>query len=176
MRWSEIYERLTEDRNDQQAWNMLESGIRSWARADLWQRGWTLVDDVVAETASDAVLSLRKARGADTFAGFVRGHYLNVRRRALGRVLIPTTSLDGVDPPAWVDEEPDAAQLRVLEACLEALPQRERAAVRLRYFEQAAAERIAAELAVSPGNARRIVFNGLARLRECVRTALPAVA
>jgi len=67
---------------------MLESGIRSWARAELWQRGWTVVDDVVAETAAEVVLAMRKARGADTFGGFVRGHYLNVRRRALGRALV----------------------------------------------------------------------------------------
>jgi RNA polymerase sigma factor (sigma-70 family) len=176
MRWAEIYERLAHDRDSQRAWEMLDAGIRVWARADLWQRGWTVVDDVVAETSTDVVLAIHKARTAETFAGFVRGHYLNVRRRAFAPAPMSTTSLQGIDPPAPASEYAEAPEWRVLDQCLDALPDREREAVRLRYFEEAGAERIAAALAVTPGNARRIVFNGLAKLRQCARAALAAFA
>lgn len=153
---------------------MLDAGVRAWARADLWNRGWTAVDDAVAESCADVVLAIEKARGAHTFAGFVRGVYLNVRRRAIAAARAPVTTLEGVDPPALPEEPIDVTEWRVLDGCLEALPDREREAVRLRYFEGAAAERIATTLAVTPGNARRIVFNGLAKVRRCAKEALRA--
>jgi RNA polymerase sigma factor (sigma-70 family) len=174
MDWAEIYLRLKRNRNDQTAWDGLEAGVRAWARPDLWNRGWALVDDVVAETSAEALLALERARGAETFAGFVRGHYLNVRRRTLVARQAAVTSLEGVDPPATTERSVEPPEWRVLDACLETLPAREREAVRLRYYEDAAAERIAAALAVTPGNARRIVFNGLARLRRCASQTLPA--
>jgi len=176
MDWAESYHRLKRNRNDQDAWDRLDAGIRAWARPDLWNRGRAVVDDVVAETSAEVVLSLDRARGAETFAGFVRGHYLNVRRRALVAVQVAVTSLEGVDPPASTERSIEPPEWRILDDCLEALPHREREAVRLRYLEGAAAERIAAALAVSPGNARRIVFNGLAKLRRCARQALTAPA
>jgi RNA polymerase sigma factor (sigma-70 family) len=176
MLWPDIYQRLRRDPNDQAAWDMLDAGVRAWARPDLWNRGWTAVDDTVAEVCSEAVLSLDKARGGETFAGFVRGIYLNVRRRTLVAARANIASLDGVDPPAAPDEPFDDTSWNVLDECLSALPAREREAVRLRYFQQAATERIAATLDVTPVNARRIVFNGLAKLRRCAKEALSRVA
>lgn len=172
MLWTEIYQRLHRDRDDQLTWDRLDAAVRSWARPDLWNRGWTVVDDVVAETCAEVVMALHKARGAETFAGFVRGHYLNVRRRFIVARQALATPLDGFDPPAATEETVESPQLRVLETCLETLPERERQAIRLRYFEEAAAERIAEVPGVTPGNARRIVFNGLARLRRCAAQSL----
>jgi RNA polymerase sigma factor (sigma-70 family) len=176
MDWTEIYRRLRRNRNDPEAWGRLEARIRAWARPELWNRGWAVVDDVVAEASAEVVLAIEKARGAETFAGFVRGHYLNVRRRVLVARQVAVTSLEGVDPPAPAQRPAEPPEWRILDACLEALPERERRAVRLRYFEGAAAERIAAALSVSTGNARRIVFNGLAKLRRCASQALAAPA
>src|SRR5262245_39730652 len=133
MDWAEIYHRLKRNRNDRAAWDGLEAGIRAWARPDLWNRGWALVDDVVAETSAEALLALERARGAETFAGFVRGHYLNVRRRTLVVRQMAVTSLEGVDPPAATDHAVEPPEWRVLDSCLEALPAREREAVRQRY-------------------------------------------
>jgi RNA polymerase sigma factor (sigma-70 family) len=59
----------------------------------------------------------------------------------------------------------------VLGNCLERLPERDRRAVELRYFQDARTEHIARELQVSPVNARRIVFNGVNRLRKCAQAA-----
>jgi RNA polymerase sigma factor (sigma-70 family) len=167
--WAGLYRRLARDRNDQHGWDTLEASVRAWAQQDLWQRGWTVVDDAVAESCADVVLGLEKARGPETFAGFVRGQYLNVRRRVLQRLRLPVTSLPQLDPPALDDGVLDERRWRALDDCLAMLPTRDREAVRLRYFAQATAERIAAALGVRPGNARRIVFNGVARLRRCLQ-------
>ncbi len=66
MRWADIYHGLRHDPNDQRAWDQLEAGIRAWARPDLWNRGWTVVDDVVAEACTEVVLALDKAHSAGT--------------------------------------------------------------------------------------------------------------
>ena len=66
----------------------------------------------------------------------------------------------------------DDPRFAVLDACLERLPERDRRAVELRYFAKARAEQIAQELRVSEGNARRIVFNGVNRLRKCAQAAI----
>jgi len=177
MEWAEIYRRLRRRLDDAEAWTALEEKVRRWARRDLWMRGAEVVDDVVADTCSDAVMGLAAARGAETFAGFVGGQYLNARRRAL-RALARTQSLGDMDPPEPVGEEgPDEEELAILRRCLAALPERERRALELRWLEEPPVpyDTLATALAVTGGNARRIVFNALARLRRCVQESLRAL-
>lgn len=175
MEWSEIYRRLRRRLDDGEAWTALEEKVRRWVRRDLWTRGSEVVDDVVADTCSDAVMGLAAARGPDTFAGFVSGHYLNARRRALS-ALARTQPLEGIDPPAPEAEEgPDEEELAILRRCLGALPERERRAVELRFFEEAPYDQVSGDLGVTGGNARRIVFNALARLRRCAHESLRAL-
>src|SRR5688572_3818684 len=97
MDWAELYRRLECDKNDATAWEALELRVRAWARPDLWPRGWHMVEDAVADTCSTVVLGLGKAYGAASFAGFVKGHYLNVRRRLLAVSVVTTVSIDGAD-------------------------------------------------------------------------------
>jgi RNA polymerase sigma factor (sigma-70 family) len=173
--WPDIYARLKHDSEDARAWDALESNVRGWARPELWQHGWHVVDDVVADTCSTVVLSLGRARGGETFSKFAYGHFLNVRRRVLS-ARRPQFSLDGVDPPAPTEGADGDERLGVLRACLETLPSRERQALELRYFEECSSKQIAVALGVTIGNARRIVFNGLAHLRQCVgRSSSPVV-
>lgn len=164
MEWAEIYQALARERGDPEAWEALVRHVQAWAQRSLGGRGQHVVDDTVADTCSRVVLDFERARGPETFAGFVYGHFMNVRTRALqGPVVFP---LEGVDLPDESADDPDADVVEQLEAWLRALPERERRALELRYFERASAQRIAAELALTPGNARRVVFNGLARLRR----------
>lgn len=173
MDWPEIYRRLQRDRNDPLAWDGLEQRVRPWARSALWSRGWHLVDDAVADTCSTVAVSLEKARGAETFAGFVLGHFFNVRNKILASPQSTDLGDDHDELPAPPIDEPTSDERALLQHCLEQLPLRERRAVELRYFEEAAAARIAALLDVTEGNARRIVFNGLAHLRQCVERHWP---
>jgi RNA polymerase sigma factor (sigma-70 family) len=75
--------------------------------------------------------------------------------------------VDRADEPTEAD--PDPGLLRLLRRALNELPDRERRAVELRYFEQMPALRIAVELGVTEGNARRVVFNGIQHLRSKLR-------
>ena len=169
MEWECIYARLVCDAEDAAAWQALARRVECWARAVFRGRGHQVTEDVVAETCASVALGLDSARGADTFAGFVYGHFLNARRRMLRVEFLSqrSESLDDMDLAADAvedDQQPDAVV--ELRRALEFLPDRERRAIRLRYFSELPAVAIAAELGVTDGNARRIVFNGLRRLRR----------
>jgi RNA polymerase sigma factor (sigma-70 family) len=168
MHWEEIYNRLAGDREDAQAWKALQQRVRAWARANLRGRGSDLVEDVVADVCASVAVAFDRAHGARTFHGFVLGHCLNVRRELLRRRRGALVSLEGVDVPAPEAEQDlfDQRDLEWLTGALHTLPDRERRAVGLRYFEQASGAQIAQALGVTEVNARRIVFNGLRHLRQ----------
>ena len=171
MDWAEIYTRLSADRNDPEAWADLESRVTPWARRSLWQRGWHVIEDAVADTCSTVVMSLDKARGAETFSGFVYGYFLNVRRRMLQEPIVQPVP---DDTSSQAEEGPAEDELDLLRRCLDELSARERHAVELRYFEEATAEEIASALGVSEVNARQVVFRGLGRLRDCAKREWPS--
>jgi RNA polymerase sigma factor (sigma-70 family) len=171
--WAWIYAELWRDPNAAIAWAALEEAVGRWARRDLADHGAAVVADAVADVCATVVVHLARARGAETFGGFVYGHFLNARKRALRQARAVAPLDEGLPAPEAADG-PTADELALLRRCLEELPARERRAVELRYFEDAPASRIAAALGVTDGNARRVVFNGLARLRACAARAWPA--
>jgi RNA polymerase sigma factor (sigma-70 family) len=168
--WRELHVCLRRDRNDPLAYNALARRIHPTAQRDLWPYGWHVIEDAVADTCTEVILSLERARGAETFAGFVYGHYLNVRRRIIRDVRqhpVPMhEEIERILASSEPDGDPTPDQVVALRSGLAQLPSRERRAVELRYLEKASSAQIAAELAVTEGNARRIVFSGLARLRK----------
>ena len=172
LEWPEIYERLQSDREDFEAHSALTSRVHGIARAALRQYGWQLVEDVVADTCSAVVMSLQKARGADTFKGFVIGIYLNTRRFYLDHWSASGT-LEAIDLPAAAEPRPDHDALALLQECVGELPPRERTAILLRFFEDAPYSRIAEALKVTQNNARQIVHVAKARLTECARRVWP---
>lgn len=169
MDWPEIYRRLMSDRNDFLAWEALEHRVRGWARGALWQRGWHIVEEAVADTCAEVAIRCENARGPDTFSGFAYGQFLNVRQRLLQRLREPVLPLGESSPALAFEEGPSAEERDVLRNCLGTLPLRARRAVALRYFEDASDEVMAGALGVTKGNARQIVFTAMAALRRCVR-------
>ena len=169
MSWATLYIRLRQDANDSEAWGALQDGVRRWAQAALWQRGWHVVEDAVADTCSTVVVNIDRARGPETFSGFAYGHYLNVRRRLIG-AQHDDASLDADDVPASDDIEtgPDDREIGLLKLCLSELPERERTAVDLRYWKEAPSNQLAETLGVTATNARQLLFRALAKLRRCV--------
>lgn len=177
MDWPTIYTRLQADPNDQPAWEALTLRVRARAVGELGLLGEDAVEDAVADTCTSVVLDLASARGAATFKGFVLGKYLNARKAAIKLASLRRASLDeAVDLPSPPERDGDDPRYLVLDRCLERLPERDRRAVELRYFAEARAEQIAWELGVSEGNARRIVFNGVNRLRKCAQAAVGPLA
>jgi RNA polymerase sigma-70 factor, ECF subfamily len=175
--WATICIRLRLDQNDQDAWAALESRVRAWAYDWLRGRNREIVEDAIADMCTSIVLDLEAARGPETFRGFVIGKCRNVAKGAIRlaeRSSIPLGEV--VELPARADSDAEDPRFSVLDRCLERLPHRDRRAVELRYFAEARAEQIARELQVSEGNARRIVFNGVNRLRKCAQAAVGSLA
>ena len=173
MDWATICTRLRFDANDQAAWDALEARVRAWALGRLRGLSSEIVEDAVADMCASVVMDLAAARGPDTFKGFVLGKCLNVAKGAYRLAEQERVSLDRAVELADVPSEAaDDPRFAVLDHCLERLPERDRRAVELRYFAKARAEQIARELRVSEGNARRIVFNGVNRLRKCAQAAV----
>jgi RNA polymerase sigma factor (sigma-70 family) len=174
MDWECIYLRLAADRDDALAWRALERRVEAWARAVFASRPHHLIGEAVVDTCAAIALGIEAARGAETFAGFAYGHFLNARRRLLRGLQAGNVPIDGIDLAAPAEDDGlDAAALAHLRSAVAGLPPRERAAVTLRYFEDLPSARIAAELGVSNINARRIVCNGLRRLRAQLRDPDP---
>jgi RNA polymerase sigma factor (sigma-70 family) len=149
----------------------LFEGVAAWARRDIANASDR--DDAVAEACIGAVLGLDKAYGATTFVGFVRGHYLNARRRVSQRTAWPSVPLDSIDVPAPQPDEVSPDELSLLERCLAQLSARMRRAVELRYLQGATTQDIAQELGVSISNARQLVSRGLVALEHCARATWP---
>jgi RNA polymerase sigma factor (sigma-70 family) len=171
--WATICTRLRCDANDQHAWDALEARVRGWAFVRLRGLAAEIVEDAVADTCASVVMDLPAARNPDTFRGFVLGKYLNVAKGAFRLAELEHVAIDRAHDLAATPSESTAdPRFAVLDACLEGLPERDRRAVELRYFAKARAEQIAQELRVSEGNARRIVFNGVNRLRKCAQAAV----
>jgi RNA polymerase sigma factor (sigma-70 family) len=173
--WPEIYHRLAADRADSPAWNALALQVRRWAERDARWNGAEEVEDAIAEVCVKAVVEFDRARGPETFIGFVYGQYLNLRPGTWRRPDPPEPPNPRPPDDAWDDEAAAQSGMVVgrLKTCFGELPALERRAIELRYFEGASGERIASELGLSIEDLRRVVFNGLARLRECCGWARP---
>ncbi|MCC7371027.1 MAG: sigma-70 family RNA polymerase sigma factor [Chloroflexi bacterium] len=174
MDWATICTRLQQDANDQAAWDALVVRVRALAYGKLSGRPPDLIEDAVADVCAGVVLDIESARSPQTFKGFVIGKYLNVSKgvlRTVGESRVPLDAAPELAAPG-APESADDLRFVVLDRCLEGLPARDRQAVELRYFSEAKAEQIAQVLRVSEVNARRIVFNGVNRLRKCAQAAV----
>ena len=113
------------------------------------------------------VMTFDRARGADSFRGFVLGHRFNIRRRVRSAVRAPLVDLETVASALSVTpDQPDSTDIERLGDALVALPVREYHAISLQYFEDLRCEQVARELGVTPVNARQIVWQALRRLRR----------
>jgi RNA polymerase sigma factor (sigma-70 family) len=175
--WAEIFEWLQRDPNDLPAWEALRVHVRHWAQADLWRRGEAAVEEAVADTCARVGIALRTARGAETFGGFVKAQYLAARRdvlkflgqspRVLNSNLLPDPPDEGATVEELVVERPYRRQ--VLQRCLGRLPERERTAIELLYFQESGIAGVAATLGVTRLNARQILWQARTRLRDCLQ-------
>ena len=166
MEWEQIYDCLVLDREDCTAWTALQRRVRIWLLADGF-RAHDL-DDAVAEVVAAVVMTFDRARGAESFRGFVLGHRFNVRRRVRSLVRAPLVDLSTADEAVVVDapECPDPTDLDRLGEALFALPEREYQAISLHYFRDLCSEQVALHLGVTPVNARQIVWQAIRRMRR----------
>ena len=176
-RWAQIYHRLQRDSNDLPAWEALRAHVRPWAQADFRGRGEAAVEEAIADTCARVAVALHTARGAETFRGFVKGQYFAARREVLRFLAQSQRLLGGDPPPDPPDESANVEELVVegpyrrqaLQRCLGRLPQRERVAVEAFYFRDLGIEGVAAILGITRLNARQILWQARAHLRECLQ-------
>lgn len=132
------------------------------------------VDDV--ESAEDVVQDVFAALHPDRVRGdalqYLRTAVVNrarsmLRRRKVARLFASRPARPELAEPADAATVRDAERTRVL-AAIDALPQRQREAVVLRYYEDLPVAEIAAVLHISPG----AVSTALGRARETLSTSL----
>ncbi len=122
---------------------------------------------VAEEIVQDAFLALsRQWDTVDAPAGYLRTAVVNGcrdhhRRLGVRRRLAPP-------PPRMVEEAPELDELW---AVLARLPERRRAALVLRYYEDLAVDEIARLLRCRPGTVSSLLHRGLADLREVLSHA-----
>jgi RNA polymerase sigma factor (sigma-70 family) len=177
MDWAEIFRWLQRDPNNVPAWEALRLHVWHWAQLDLGGRGEATVEEAVADTCARVGVSLRTARGAETFGGFVKHQYLAARREVLRflaqqpRVLssgpLPDPPDEGATIEDLVIEGPYRRQ--ALQRCLNRLPERERRAIELLYFRESGIAGVAATLGITRLNARQILWHARTRLRGCLQ-------
>ncbi len=111
-----------------------------------------------------------EVRQAEKIASFVLGMcrmtVLEIRRGSRRREAL--LAAYGDTEEAYEAPEPPALDRARLAGCLEALAERERSVVLLSFSADKAADEVAAELGLTPGNVRVIRHRALGRLRECM--------
>jgi RNA polymerase sigma-70 factor, ECF subfamily len=146
--------------------------VRSFARRRL--RGVDAVEEFTQDVLLTLVEALREGRveQADRLSAFVLGICRNLaferaRQRDRRERLWQTygSALHGTTVEAIEGEHYEIAHL---EDCLSQLSKRSRDLLRLGYIEARGHEEVAAELAISPQNARVLRHRTLASLRECM--------
>jgi len=113
----------------------------------------------------------RHLRDPDAFEGYLRRTIVNLftsqlRRRRVERAYL---AREARRPEPVSADEPDVETREELWAAVHRLPERQRAAVVLRYYEDLSERDVAAALGCSPAAAKSLVARGMETLRGVVR-------
>jgi RNA polymerase sigma-70 factor (sigma-E family) len=128
-----------------------------------------LAEDLVQEAFVRVAGRFRHLRVPDAFDAYLRRTIVNLftsqlRRRKLERAYLERHK--GAEP---VDQPDDPAMRDELWRALQLLPERQRAAVVLRYYEDLSEHDTAAILGVSAGAVGQLVVRAMATLRDHVK-------
>jgi RNA polymerase sigma-70 factor (sigma-E family) len=126
----------------------------------------TLAEDLMQEAFARLIARLRHLRDPDAFDAYLRRTIVNLstshlRHRAVERAYVlreaPRTPLES--------RQPDLAAHESLRRALLSLPERQRAAIVLRFYEDLTEQQIADALRCRPGTVRSLVSRGMAAMR-----------
>lgn len=130
----------------------------------------TLAEDLVQEAFARLIGRLRHLRDPNAFDAYLRRTILNLsrshfRHRAVERAFVEREGPRAVPPP----RDPDLATYEAMRRALLALPERQRAAIVLRFYEDLTEREAADVLRCRPGTIRSLVSRGMASLRSDIR-------
>ena len=133
-----------------------------------------LIQDVLLMTLQK--LRAREVREPERLASFIFGTSRQVvidgRRSGRRRERLLETFAGDLLPVVGEDVETlDAGRLR---ACLQGLPERERAVLMMSFYDDRSADAVGVELGLSAGNVRVIRHRGIERLKGCLQTSAGA--
>lgn len=129
-----------------------------------------LAEDLVQESFARLIGRLRHLRDPDAFDAYLRRTIVNLsrshfRHRAVERAFVER---EGPRIPRE-SPEPDVATHEAMRRALLSLPERQRAAIVLRFYEDLSEQQTADVLRCRPGTVRSLVSRGMAALRTDVR-------
>jgi RNA polymerase sigma-70 factor (sigma-E family) len=130
-----------------------------------------LAEDLVQEAFVRLAGRFRHLREAAAFEAYLRRTVVNLftsqlRRRRLERAYLRREA----NRPVAAPENPDVEARDELWQALQRLPERQRAAVVLRYYEDLPEREVAATLRCSNAAAKSLVARGMQALRQEIRT------
>ncbi|MEN1680020.1 MAG: RNA polymerase sigma factor [Planctomycetota bacterium] len=131
-------------------------------------------EDAVQETAVRIVRGVRRFGGRSTAKTWALGIALNVcreHRRKRARTAAPLSEdpVTEAAPPSLRAMKAEGAE--AVHAWVAALPDRQREAIVLRYFEGMSVDEAAAAMGCAPGTVKAAVFAGLRTLRQAAGVA-----
>ena len=126
-----------------------------------------LAEDLVQDAFVRFVGRFGHLRDLDAFDGYLRRTIVNLsknvyRRRAIERSYLERRTAEDRDERT----DPDVAENESIRAAIMALPERQRAAIVLRYYEDLPESEIADILHCRPATVRSLIARGLERLRH----------
>jgi len=126
-----------------------------------------LAEDLVQDAFARVIGRLGHLREASAFPAYLRRAVVNLAKNHYRRRSIEQAYLEreGARPSQHITG-PDLAAADAMRRALLALPERQRAAIALRFYEDLSEEQIAAALECRPGTVRSLVSRGMATLRE----------
>jgi RNA polymerase sigma-70 factor (sigma-E family) len=127
----------------------------------------SLAEDLVQEAFLRFVGRLRYLRDPDAFDGYLRRTVVNLARNHARRRKVEAAYVRrAVNEVTAVAREPDVDGYQAMKMALLALPERQRAAIVLRYYEDLPEADIADILRCRPATVRSFVARGLTTLRS----------
>ena len=126
-----------------------------------------LAEDLVQEAFVRFVGRLDHLRDPETFDAYLRRTIVNLSKNARRRRAVERSYLERrtAEPPE-MHRDPDVTEFESMRAALMALPERQRAALVLRYYEDLPDEEIAELLRCRRPTVRTLVARGLEALRK----------
>jgi RNA polymerase sigma-70 factor (sigma-E family) len=129
-----------------------------------------LAEDIVQEAFARLVGRLQHIREPEAFRAYLRKAVVNLSRMHFRRRKVERASLAKLGSrPAAVAGEPDVAVRESMAEALLGLPERQRAAIVLRFYEDLPERQVAEILRCRPGTVGSLVSRGLDALRPLMR-------
>lgn len=131
----------------------------------------SVAEDLVQEAFIRLIGRLRHLRRPDAFDSYLRRTIVNLSRNRMRRLVLEREEASRDAKERFEPREPDVALEQDLRRALLGLPERQRAAIVLRFYEDLTESEIADVLGCRPSTVRSLVFRGMQVLRTTMGDA-----